>query len=79
MVSAPSPTPEGSRVATAPPSAAAATNPNHALPQGSSGRHAAPQLRPPLPVKMVIPMALFMLPALFVMIFGPVAAEMLNK
>jgi hypothetical protein len=24
-------------------------------------------------------MALFMLPALFVMIFGPVAAEMLNK
>jgi tight adherence protein C len=32
-----------------------------------------------LPVKMVIPMALFMLPALFVMIFGPVAAEMLNK
>ena len=32
-----------------------------------------------LPVKMVIPMALFMLPALFVMIFGPVAAEMLSK
>jgi pilus assembly protein TadC len=32
-----------------------------------------------LPVKMVIPMALFMLPALFVMIFGPVAAEMLNR
>jgi tight adherence protein C len=32
-----------------------------------------------LPVKMVIPMALFMLPALFVMIFGPVAAEMLSR
>jgi tight adherence protein C len=32
-----------------------------------------------LPVKMVIPMALFMLPALFVMIFGPVAAEMMSK
>lgn len=32
-----------------------------------------------LPVKMVVPMALFMLPALFVMIFGPVAAEMLNR
>ncbi len=32
-----------------------------------------------LPVKMVIPMALFMLPALFVMIFGPVAAEFVGR
>ncbi|MGH7708262.1 MAG: type II secretion system F family protein, partial [Vulcanimicrobiaceae bacterium] len=28
-----------------------------------------------MPIKMVIPMALFMLPALFVMIFGPVVAQ----
>jgi tight adherence protein C len=32
-----------------------------------------------MPTKMVIPMALFMLPALFVMIFGGVAAEYLSK
>ncbi|GAC1577271.1 MAG: hypothetical protein NVS3B7_10530 [Candidatus Elarobacter sp.] len=32
-----------------------------------------------IPVKMVIPMALFMLPALMVIIFGPVAAELLNR
>jgi len=30
-----------------------------------------------MPTKMVIPMALFMLPALFVMIFGGVAAQYL--
>jgi tight adherence protein C len=32
-----------------------------------------------MPTKMVIPMALFMLPALFVMIFGGVAAEYMGK
>jgi tight adherence protein C len=32
-----------------------------------------------IPVKMVIPMAFFMLPALLVIIFGPVAAELLNR
>ncbi|MDQ2908068.1 MAG: type II secretion system F family protein [Candidatus Eremiobacteraeota bacterium] len=32
-----------------------------------------------MPTKMVIPMALFMLPALFVMIFGGVVAEFLSK
>ena len=32
-----------------------------------------------MPTKMVIPMALFMLPALFVMIFGGVAAEYLSR
>jgi tight adherence protein C len=31
-----------------------------------------------MPTKMVIPMALFMLPALFVMIFGGVVAEYLT-
>lgn len=31
-----------------------------------------------MPIKMVIPMALFMLPALFVIIFGPVVAEYLS-
>ena len=30
-----------------------------------------------MPTKMVIPMALFMLPALFIMIFGGVAAQYL--
>jgi tight adherence protein C len=32
-----------------------------------------------LPVKMVLPMAFFMLPALFVMIFAPVIAELVGK
>jgi tight adherence protein C len=32
-----------------------------------------------LPVKMVLPMAFFMLPALFVMIFAPVVAELVGK
>lgn len=32
-----------------------------------------------LPVKMVLPMAFFMLPALFVMIFAPVVAELIGK
>ena len=32
-----------------------------------------------MPTKMVLPMALFMLPALFVMIFGGVAAEYMGK
>jgi tight adherence protein C len=32
-----------------------------------------------MPTKMVIPMALFMLPALFVMIFGGVAAQYMSK
>jgi pilus assembly protein TadC len=36
----------------------------------------AEELGAQLPVKMVIPMALFMLPALFVMIFGPVVADL---
>lgn len=39
----------------------------------------AEELAAKIPVKMVIPMALFMLPALFVMIFGPVAAELLTR
>jgi tight adherence protein C len=36
------------------------------------------ELAAQLPVKMVFPMALFMLPALIVMIFGPVVANMLS-
>ncbi|MBC5802948.1 MAG: type II secretion system F family protein [Candidatus Eremiobacteraeota bacterium] len=32
-----------------------------------------------MPTKMVLPMALFMLPALFVMIFGGVVAEFMSK
>jgi tight adherence protein C len=39
----------------------------------------AEELAQLMPVKMVIPMALFMLPALFVMIFGGVAAEYFSK
>jgi tight adherence protein C len=39
----------------------------------------AEELAAQLPVKMVIPMALFMLPALMVMIFGPVVADLLTK
>jgi tight adherence protein C len=39
----------------------------------------AEEMAAKIPVKMVIPMALFMLPALLVMIFGPVAAQILNK
>lgn len=39
----------------------------------------AEELAAQLPVKMVIPMALFMLPALFVMIFGAVAADYFAK
>ena len=39
----------------------------------------AEELAAKIPVKMVIPMAFFMLPALLVMIFGPVAAELLTK
>jgi len=39
----------------------------------------AEELAAKIPVKMVIPMALFMLPALMVMIFGPVAAQLLSK
>ncbi len=36
------------------------------------------ELAAQLPVKMVFPMALFMLPALVVMIFGPVVADLLS-
>ena len=32
-----------------------------------------------MPIKMVIPMALFMLPALFVIIFGPVLADYMAR
>jgi tight adherence protein C len=32
-----------------------------------------------MPIKMVIPMALFMLPALFVMIFGGVIAQYYSR
>jgi tight adherence protein C len=39
----------------------------------------AEELAAQLPVKMVIPMALFMLPALMVMIFGPVVADLMAK
>lgn len=39
----------------------------------------AEELAAQLPVKMVIPMALFMLPALMVMIFGPVIADLMVK
>ncbi|TAM72629.1 type II secretion system F family protein [bacterium] len=39
----------------------------------------AEELAAQLPVKMVIPMALFMLPALFVMIFGAVFADYLSR
>ncbi len=39
----------------------------------------AEELAARIPVKMVIPMAFFMLPALLVVIFGPVAAELMNQ
>jgi tight adherence protein C len=39
----------------------------------------AEELAAQLPVKMVIPMALFMLPSLMVMIFGPVVADLVTK
>jgi tight adherence protein C len=39
----------------------------------------AEELAAQLAVKMVIPMALFMLPALMVMIFGPVVADLVTK
>ena len=32
-----------------------------------------------LPIKMIIPMALFMIPSLYLMIFGPVIAEFVEK
>jgi tight adherence protein C len=32
-----------------------------------------------LPIKMIIPMALFMIPSLYLMIFGPVIAEFMSK
>ena len=35
----------------------------------------AEELANMMPTKMALPMALFMLPALFLMIFGPVIAE----
>jgi len=39
----------------------------------------AEEIAAQLPVKMTFPMALCMLPALFVMIFGAVAAQLINK
>ncbi|HEY4439867.1 MAG TPA: type II secretion system F family protein [Candidatus Elarobacter sp.] len=39
----------------------------------------AEEMAAKIPVKMVIPMAFFMLPALLVMIFGPVAAELIGR
>ncbi len=39
----------------------------------------AEEIAAQLPVKMTFPMALCMLPALFVMIFGAVLAQLLNK
>lgn len=39
----------------------------------------AEEIAAALPVKMVLPMALFMLPALFVMIFGAVAADYYSR
>jgi tight adherence protein C len=32
-----------------------------------------------LPVTMIIPMALFMIPSLYLMIFGPVVAELIRQ
>jgi tight adherence protein C len=39
----------------------------------------AEEIAAALPVKMVVPMALFMLPALFVMIFAPVVAQLIGN
>lgn len=39
----------------------------------------AEEIAATMPTKMVIPMALFMLPALFVMIFGGVVAQYLSQ
>jgi pilus assembly protein TadC len=39
----------------------------------------AEEIAASLPVKMVIPMAFFMLPALIVMIFTPVAAQFFSR
>jgi tight adherence protein C len=32
-----------------------------------------------LPIKMIIPMVFFMIPSLYLMIFGPVIAEFVNR
>ena len=39
----------------------------------------AEEIAAQMPVKMVVPMALFILPALFVMIFGPVIADLVSR
>ncbi len=39
----------------------------------------AEEIAAQMPVKMVVPMALFILPALFVIIFGPVLADVLTR
>ena len=39
----------------------------------------AEEIAAQMPVKMVVPMALFILPALFVMIFGPVIADVVSR
>ena len=52
---------------------------NWPLKSATTGRNAAEELANMMPTKMAIPMALFMLPALFVMIFGGVAANYVGK
>jgi pilus assembly protein TadC len=38
----------------------------------------AEEIAAALPVKMVVPMAFLMLPALFVMVFTPIAAQLMG-
>ena len=45
----------------------------------ATGAGSAPRSAAQLPVKMILPMALFMIPSLYLMIFGPVIAKLVTN